>query len=93
MENPTETCQCKEDGHCQRYNRWQGGRLRQICAGTAEGVSPAQAEQYRRAWAARAAGGAPAAAPTATVARCPHLWKRARDESGAVKTVICQSPG
>ena len=92
MENPTETCQCKSDGRCERYGRWMGGRLRSICNGTAEGVSPAQAEQYRRAWAAQAAGAAPAP-PTATVARCPYLWKRARDEQGNVKTVICQSPG
>lgn len=84
-------CECEKDGHCPRYNRWIGGRLRQICRGEAPGLDAATCQQYRDTWAAQAAG-LPPPAP-ATAKPCPHLGRRARDAEGKVKKVICQAPG
>ncbi len=41
-------CDCEKDGHCQRYNREMGGRLREICQGV--NVDPGTAHVHRQMW-------------------------------------------
>ena len=54
------TCDCTEDGHCPRYGRAMGGRMREICAGT--NVDLGTAAAFREQW-RREAGTSPHAGP------------------------------
>lgn len=49
-----EFCECSEDGHCFRYNRHMGGRLRELCAGI--NVDLGTAAAFREQWRREAAG-------------------------------------
>ena len=55
-------CECTEDGHCPRYDRPMGGRMREVCAGINVDLGTAAAfrEQWSREVSYRArAGGKP----------------------------------
>lgn len=55
-------CDCNEDGHCSRYGRYMGGRMRELCAGVNVDLGTAAAfrEQWSREVGFRAsAGGKP----------------------------------
>lgn len=47
-------CECREDGHCKRYNRDMGGRMREICAGV--NVDLGTAAAFREQWLREAVG-------------------------------------
>jgi ADP-heptose:LPS heptosyltransferase len=81
------TCDCQEDGFCQRYNREMHGRLRQICQG--ENIDPGMAEQYRALWRAQANGHT----PTLTDVVCPFAGAELRDEDDRAVTRECWSCG
>lgn len=41
-------CDCKEDGYCLRYNKYMGGRFREICAGI--NIDLGTAAAFREQW-------------------------------------------
>lgn len=47
-------CECKEDGYCPRYQRYMGGRFRELCAGV--NVDVGTAAVFREQWAREAKG-------------------------------------
>lgn len=52
MTTPVPSCECQEDGFCQRYQRHMGGRFREICAGV--NIDPGTAAVFREDWAREA---------------------------------------
>lgn len=46
------TCECKQDGYCHRYQREMGGRMRELCAGV--NVDLGTAAAFRHQWAREA---------------------------------------
>jgi ADP-heptose:LPS heptosyltransferase len=75
-----DSCICKEDGHCPRYNREMRGRLREICAGV--NCDAGTSAAHRAFWLleTQKAGAVVAETKTATAVspndagkKCPHL--------------------
>lgn len=48
----TPLCECRADGHCPRYGREMGGRMRELCAGV--NVDLGTAAAFREQWAREA---------------------------------------
>ena len=79
------TCNCPNPVLCQRLGRHMNAYLLSIWEGTNPSVPPEKAAALRTRWAA-AAGVAPPVPQ-----KCPHLWRRARDAEGKVKTRLCKA--
>jgi hypothetical protein len=82
------SCNHPEPELCERLGFHLVGRMWQIWHGV--NIDPEVAARYREMWQAQAAS-RPGRPPPQRPPRCPHLWRRARDAEGKVKTRWCKT--
>src|SRR5690349_17001868 len=88
---PTEFCECQEDGHCPRYGRPMGGRLRELCAGV--NVDLGTAAAFREQWAREAGAERHPGPPTPLLLRTDQAPGDTVAMTAAVYSLHQQHPG